>query len=472
VPPAPPLPAQLTPKRVKLVLDPGESHKIPYRLFLPPAPTPLDIYFLVDVSGSMQPSICAMRDGLQAIVEEFAHRGIDVRFGVGQFRGFEDGLPYERLREIGLPDQELVDALASMGASGGTTETQLTALYQAATGEGYSSEQFGDIDRGQQAGFRPEAVHVIVMVTDETFGPNDDDPEWDDVVDALNANSIYQVGVGPGAGGMRHMQEMAAATDALAPPQGVDCDGNGVPDLGSGHPLVCPVSADTGQINLVPTIVGLAAALQDYQPVLLKATEGKHAVGAIAPEGPVSIDVRERAVVDRRVTYTCSQAMAGQTTDVVLHATVSSVPVAVARAEVRCRSVVLPSQPRPPLGIPPVLPPIQPPNVPANSTQPRIDIQSQANQQTQTQAGLVAQRQAQPQTALVHAAQQVRQQLEAEHAMVRVMHDRHIPLDHAKFGLAAGALGLIMAFGLSRVLADQTQSALIRDDSRARKRPR
>src|SRR5207244_1838373 len=88
VPPRPHVPppklTSLGPDRI--VLRVGTSKRVRYRLTLPPAPTPLDVDFLVDTTGSMGGAICGVRQGLEEIVRDLVSHRIDAHFGVGDYR--------------------------------------------------------------------------------------------------------------------------------------------------------------------------------------------------------------------------------------------------------------------------------------------------------------------------------------------------------------------------------------------------
>lgn len=133
---------------------------------------------------------------------------------------------------------------------------------------------------------------------------------------------------------------------------------------------------------------------------------------------------------------------------------------------------VLPDPPLPPLAPPTIsipvgaaVPPLQPPQppvlpapavvlqlvpnlgpIPVAEPAPAPAPQPQPQPQGQPQAGIVTQRQEQPQLALVHAAQRLKQQLAAEHSMVRARNTGD-PLLAAKFGLGMVAISLILAYG-------------------------
>lgn len=59
--------------------------------------------------------------------------------------------------------------------------------------------------------------------------------------------------------------------------------------------------------------------------------------------------------------------------------------------------------------------------------------------------------------ALVHASQQVREQVAMENAMVRTSHVRD-SMASVKFGLASGALSLIVLWGLGTATLSQVRA--------------
>ncbi|HWL65998.1 MAG TPA: hypothetical protein VNP73_08490, partial [Actinomycetota bacterium] len=191
---------ELSPKRKTVKLKPGESRTVRYNLGLPPHPTPLDVFFLVDTSNSMESTINGLREGMQQVIDELEDSRMDVHFGVGEFKDYpipgfgnpEAGdFPYRLNRSIGPAGPELAEALEKLEASGGGAdprESQLTGLYQAATGDG----EPGFVPAGQDAGFRPAALKVIVHITDAAFhtDPAHPSPPWATVVDALTTKGI------------------------------------------------------------------------------------------------------------------------------------------------------------------------------------------------------------------------------------------------------------------------------------------
>ncbi len=80
--------SSLRPRATTLKLKAGRSEEVDYRFSLPANPTPLDVFFLVDTSSSMDMSIDKLRDGMQRIVDALAAPKIDVQFGVGEIKDY------------------------------------------------------------------------------------------------------------------------------------------------------------------------------------------------------------------------------------------------------------------------------------------------------------------------------------------------------------------------------------------------
>lgn len=115
--------------------------------------------------------------------------------------------------------------------------------------------------------------------------------------------------------------------------------------------------------------------------------------------------------------------------------------------------------------LPPGAPPPNPPppgQAPAPQPQPQSQSQPNPNPQMNPNPGLVQQRQEQPQMAFVQAAQQVKNQLAGEQAMVRSMQARSDPLSEAKFALALGAASILLLYGLAGATVSRAQ-ARVRD---------
>lgn len=374
VPPAPAAPAQLTPTGRHIELGVGESATVDYTLTLPPRPTPLDLGLLVDSSGSMGPSIRALRTRLQRLVEDLAARGVDLRIGVADYKEYEDVAPYSgteggrgayfRRRDLGPVNEELgqaLGALQAMGGGSGEATPALAALYQMATGEGQQVDpdqpSRNDIQPGQQLNFRPGALKVVLHVADAPYregapmNPSYPAPTADKAINALRAQGILQVGLdvdhGPqsrGINGRASLLHLARETGALAAAP-VDCDSDGKPDISPGEPLVCTV-VDSGPTvgnvveadgvkNMSEALIGVLRAVEDTRTLELTTTKGAELVTDISP-GPTSVDVTTRHVKRYQVTFTCTNETAGNTYPVTLAARLEQQPITTATTHLGC----------------------------------------------------------------------------------------------------------------------------------------
>ncbi|MCA9609003.1 MAG: VWA domain-containing protein [Myxococcales bacterium] len=137
---------------------PDECIELPFRD--PPRELPItfvaqilsaDVYFLVDVTGSMGDEIEQIRDGLTSrIIPGLAATIPDVRFSVGRFADFNvpsfgygsDGDEVFRLVQSSTGDVDTVLAAVNRlntQSGGDTPESMVEALYLSATGEGLGS---------------------------------------------------------------------------------------------------------------------------------------------------------------------------------------------------------------------------------------------------------------------------------------------------------------------------------------------
>ncbi|MDQ3877601.1 MAG: hypothetical protein M3290_04530 [Actinomycetota bacterium] len=482
-------PAVLGPSSKSVALQPGASKTVPYGLKLPPINVPVDVYFLMDTSGSMQPAICSLEVSLASIAATLSSSGLDVHIGLGQFKDYptRNGDPsdfaYKRVMPVQKPSTALYSALDHLEAAGGgdEAEAQLAALYQAATGAGQdlapAGHSLGDIPPGQDAGFRRNALKVIVNVTDAPFHspPRYPGPTWSQTANALNSRGIVQVGVhvvhnaGDGstsfvshpAESLADLKEGAALTGAVSTNKPVDCDGDSIPDLPTGSALVCPF-ADQGRVTLAPAIVGLLSSLKLPRAVQLKVTKGQRVVAGVSPSTIDGVDFTQLHNLDFKVDYHCPQLLAGQTTHVVLSAIAGGVKADVAKASVHCKGNPPPvpqiAQPLIAVGIIPAIPP--PPPIPITEAAPASNFQPIAQPGHVAQGAMAEQEQQQPQLAFVHAANEVQNQEAVENAMVRV-NSRRDPLAGTKFGLAVGALGMIMVWGFATAVATRVRTARV-----------
>jgi hypothetical protein len=259
----------------------GQCRTVPIRITI--APTvfrPLDIYLLADASSSFNDNIEQFkRDGEQFVNDLLALRG-DIRLGVGKFRdypispfgNFAD-FAYQRvldLQQVTVGNRvRLVNAIRAVVNAGGGDgpESQLAALFQAATGAGQDvpglAGLFADIAPNQQASFRQnvDVEKIVVLVTDNEFHECNDPgtipypgPCFADTVAELNRRGIKVVGIASGGPGgnanvtINALRRIAEATGTLAR-RDIDCDGNGSIDIRAGQPIVCPPPAGGARLK-------------------------------------------------------------------------------------------------------------------------------------------------------------------------------------------------------------------------------
>jgi len=192
-----------------------------------------DIFFLVDTTGSMLPTIERVRTSLSTIIVPAAHAAIaDVAMGVGDYRDFPVA-PYGdagdwtfQLRQAVTFDLFAVQAaLDGLAAGGGndTPESMLEGLYSAVTGD-CGPDAFG------AACFRRDSHPIIVVATDAPThngptGANDYDATvtartWTETVAALNAMNVKTLGAAIRfmglAQGRADLEALAAATSSYS----------------------------------------------------------------------------------------------------------------------------------------------------------------------------------------------------------------------------------------------------------------
>lgn len=208
-----------------------------------------DVFFLVDTTGSMSTEIGAIRETLSSIIiPAIEKRNPDAWFGVGWFSDFSvdpygsgPDRAFQLVQEM-TPDHEAAQIAVNAipeNMQGDRPESQVEALYQAATGEGLGSWiSPNSCSSGNGAPcFRTDAIPVILLFTDAPMhnGPpgTSADPyanisppphTWSEAVAALNDIHAKIIGLnseGEWSSDAHHdLNEIAIATGL------VDNDGN------------------------------------------------------------------------------------------------------------------------------------------------------------------------------------------------------------------------------------------------------
>lgn len=427
IPPVPPRPPVKLPANIKLdepelrpdfqevVLEPGETRELEYQLLLP-GTRKIDIAFLVDTTTTMRDHINGLVASMERIIKELAKEGIQGHFGVAEFRHY-DSVPYNRFCDIQPPGPDLEDCFDRLPASGGShKETQLAAMYQAATGHGQNGPGSAFIYPNQEMNFRPDALPVVVIGTDEEFTKGPPHPTFDDTAAALNRVRARQIGLAYEVTDERFpnaspppgpdLRRMAIMTEAFAAEE-VHCDDDGQPDIPVNGPLVCEIPPSQNDLasNIGEAIVATVKALTDFRRVELEVGGDTAAVLDVLPEVYPAIDFKLRQGLFFNVIARCPPVGESQH-DVDLVATARDVPIASAGLRVICRSAPVAADDAPPTVVVAVPPPPRPPQLhgpaqPIQNPVTQAQAQTQAQSQAQAQAGLVTQRQSQPQVAAV-----------------------------------------------------------------------
>ena len=422
---------RLEPGRVEVTLAPGETRDVDYYLQVPAAPSPIEVFFLIDTTGSMGFVIDGIRQGLAKIVNDLGTAGIAARFGVGEVKEYpispyssDPDLPYRLVREVGPVDAELESALAELQASGGGDgpESMPTGYYQLATGAGDTVDGEVMVPRGHDAGFGAGAMRIVVASTDVQYhgGAGYPGPPTEKAHAALVAEGINVIGIAAAQGARGDLSRTAEATGTFAPRHGVDCDLDGTPDVDESEPLVCEItggaavniggdgiSVDTsGAKGVGSAIITLLRGLRDPASLTLRSSAPD--VARVLGEATIPVDLKTPNEAAYRVRLSCPPARYGTTTRATLDGLAGGRRLASGAVAVQCQAParrppvvepVEPPQPKPPVAAAAVPPaPVQP----VHQVNPNGNPQTNPNPNAQLQAGAAQQRQEQFQLALAH----------------------------------------------------------------------
>jgi hypothetical protein len=388
-----------------LSLGRDERATVPLELDLSPEPTPIDVFFLLDTSGSMDDVVNGLANGFAQVARDLRARRIDAQFGLGEYQDTA-GTRYRRLLDISEPGEPLRRALQGISTAGGA-EPAWTGLHQMSTGTGIRNPASGDtVPAGQGASWRQGSLRVVVHATDEVPSADAEGATKDQAVRALRDDGVLHVGLevlrnrsldtnailaDPQAQLdanrlHRELSSVSRATGALAPEGGVDCDGDGTTDVASRQPLVCQVvptgAADERTVELVGPLLAVLSTLHDEQPVGIDvsppAAAGDLRATVRSTSATTVVDVKQAALLSYELSVTCAPQAYGGTYDLSLRPEVglrtgSPLPLRVSCAGLPAAArlpVVAPppAQPKPvAVALPP--PPVPPP-APANAPAP------------------------------------------------------------------------------------------------------
>ena len=205
----------------------------------PPTPTtPLDVVFLVDVTGSLDGEISNLQSGLTStIIPAIASAYADTAFAVAAFGdypiapfGGPGDTPYAIRQSLTTNAALVQGAINSLSAFGGgdVPESGTSALFSLGSGAGLTWP--GGSVSPASIGFRAGSKRIVVVVTDADFHNNHVDagaytfgaPTFADAVSALTAAGVKAVSIGsvnsPETSPIANLEAYAAATAARVTP--------------------------------------------------------------------------------------------------------------------------------------------------------------------------------------------------------------------------------------------------------------
>ena len=413
-PPTPPRqkPASFATDPVKLSLRPGIASEHGLRVSLPPTATPLDIYFLVDTSNSMDNAIDGVFCGIERIQRDLASKHGDSWFGVGAFNDTTD-YRYKRIVPVSPPGPDIHEALKNLFTRRGQDEPLRTPLYQAVTGAGTykrnATEDSPDaeptvlVPPGQQANFRDGSLKIIPLIADDPYNEQQpDEPLKETVVSALREEGVLVIGLPvtrvaqQGADGAPESQGaindltrpaleaqlrvqldyFTRETGSLAPAGGVDCNGDGQQDIAAGQPLICPVPNGRLSTEIDDTILTILRGLKDIRKVKIVPSKTSGLIVRVK-DGEADLDLKQENSLDGVASVECTPAQAGRKYEIAFDAVIGRRVLATLPGEVTCgdlpvlavppprlRKAVRPAptpDPKPPVAEPVIPPPAPPP---------------------------------------------------------------------------------------------------------------
>jgi hypothetical protein len=445
---------RVSPQNQQVVLAPGQTRTVHYRLDLPPEK--MQIYFMPDGGFASEFSTCPFKWGVLSTVTQMTNRR-NLAGGLGDYgdyssRGSTPRTPttdklynsggtvvYQLFSPMAPINQTFFQAVRDLPMSWddpanrpvpSTDQASLAATYQAVTGEGQidnpQSTYYDTIRGGQHARFDKLGYRVIVDVATTWFNepsrtPGYPGPTWASTIYRLQAFDVHQVGIAvddrrnkfnggfssgsgscsgctPGA----DLAQLAGGSGTTAPAP-VDCLGDRMQVIPAGKPLVCswlaPVQGDNRSHDprLGLEMRNLLMALRDPEPVRLTVMGGQAAVARVTPgvySGVEQLVPGAHGPMDFDVTFTCGGGGLGQT-PVQLGGQVGKYVLATTTATVICGTPAVPGAPPPPPGalLPAGNPVPVPHTLPANA--PNLSQGPAQAPQPQVQPQPVAQGQAQ-----------------------------------------------------------------------------
>jgi hypothetical protein len=412
-------PPSFAPAPHTVTLHVGQRRVAHYLLRVPARSGPLDVDFLVDTTESMTPAIDGLRHGMQQIINTLSKTTPNLQVGLADFRDYNDGegitLPGAtgqiadgllHKRHLYVLDQRVApvgpslgQALGRLTAAGGgdVAEADTIAIMQALTGAGISRW----IAPGQEAGFRPDATKVIVLITDAPMHLHSPYPSLAATTDALRAYDVKLVGISINDGlndAARDLRSLALGSRTQAPAGGLACGAHGRTDVPAGAPMVCSVPiTGRGIAALADPVSRLIEQVVAPGLLSVQLHTKRRSVAAFAGPSREHANLHAKSELAVSVVYSCPVSAAGSRTPIRLSGAVGPTTVAHTSIVLRCLPAAAPALPPAAVAAPAVA--AQPP--------PPPPLTSNVNPNVNPGTGAAAQEEQQSQLAVADLGQSV-----------------------------------------------------------------
>jgi hypothetical protein len=253
----------------------------------------------------------------------------------------------QRLAPVG---PSLGVALGRLAACGGgdTAEAGTTAIMQSIIGSGVP----GWVPPGQEAGFRPNATKVIVLITDAPMHLHAPYPSLATTIDTLRAYDVKLVGISINDGindAAADLRLLSAGSRTEAPPGGLACGAHGRTDVAAGAPMVCSVPiTGAGIARLAGPVARLIEEVVAPGLLSVRLHTERPALAAISGASREHANLHAKSQLPVDVVFSCPASAAGTRTSINLAGAIGATTVAHTSVVLRCLPV--------PASIPPTVP--------------------------------------------------------------------------------------------------------------------
>ena len=376
----------------------GDSVDVVADLTLSTRPYPVDVFFLLDASDSMDKLIDSLRDSIVEAADK-AVANTDLKAGVAWYGEFPHH-PYVLTRQLTYVDCTFGSAFPTSDVDA-VLEPQYFALQQSLVGTGFSSGQT-NVPPGQHARFRKPGLSLVMHAMDEVFNedpPAPHSPTRDEVIATFLGRDVHYVGIHPIDSSdptrarpgsdtdpvvVRQQHEaMAVATETTAP-KPIDCNGDGSADILPGRGVVCTFDGGLGAplFSAGDIVAALVEALRPPSAIAIRVVDAAGTDATMAGGTDTWDLALEGRELSGTATITCPADAQGSVHPVVVGGFIDGAPVGEQQTvNVTCGElppgappVAAPPPPPPPPPGQPAPPPPPAPQPPPAPLQPTITV--------------------------------------------------------------------------------------------------